>query len=85
MNKRPSCPFCGSLNLRHFERAGTYKCDSCKASRFTEVVYRYPNPSGHRSDQAYGTVKTRRKFAGSGVIAGRIEIGRGMKWGSGLV
>ena len=81
MNKRPSCPFCGSLNLRHFERAGTYKCDSCKASRFTEVVYRYPNPPGVNMP----AVKTRRKFAGSGVIAGRIEIGRGMKWGSGLV
>ena len=54
-------------------------------SRFTNVVYRYPNPAGHRSDQAYGTVKRRREFAGSGVIAGRIEIGRGMKWGSGFV
>jgi len=74
MSLRPSCPFCGSLNLRHFERKGTWKCDSCKASRFTEVVYREALPPGQRGEQAHGTVKTRRKFAGSGVIAGKITI-----------
>lgn len=72
------CPECGSPS--HIKRAsGRFHCNNCK------LDYTLGESMAAASRATVGRPRKRRASAGSGVIAGRIEIGRGSVWGAGLV
>ena len=69
------CPDCGGGQWTRFD-ARLMRCRAC--SRLADLTKLEANPAAPAQ-------RKRRRTAGSGVIAGRIEIGRGSVWGAGLV
>lgn len=66
------CPHCHiSAGFRKLKSVPYFRCQACSC-HVSEMDFRE-------------RVKSEKKASKSGVIAGRIEIGRGSVWGAGLV
>ncbi len=73
---RAACPACGSLAVFRAQRTKQYRCHHCHHHGWTDPVWREARQ--HRGPK---TKPKPKRSAGSGVIAGRIEI-PGYRWGS---
>lgn len=63
-----NCPECGASWYR-IRKNGTMRCNACSHT--------------FSPGDVKPIVEKRKTHSGSGVIAGKIQMGRGMKWGAG--
>lgn len=76
-----SCPECHSYSQT--KNGKIYRCCLCGLQFPLEKAFlRNRNPNLGALGRKMKHIRARKKASGSGVVAGRIEIGAGSRWGS---